>query len=113
LSDLKERLRTADSVSEKRRLRVALQKHFTVIVLPLIIVLFSAPFAVTFGRRGGNGKVNLSLVNVFGIWLGFMALSAFFEQLGYSGFLADYIAVWAPILILTSVGAYFLAKTPN
>ena len=113
LSDLKERLKTADSVSEKRRLRVALQKHFTVIVLPLIIVLFSAPFAVTFGRRGGNGKANLSLVNVFGIWLGFMALSAFFEQLGYSGFLADYIAAWAPILILTSIGAYFLAKTPN
>jgi lipopolysaccharide export system permease protein len=113
LSDLKERLKTADSISEKRRLRVALQKHFTSIVLPVIIVLFSAPFAVTFGRRGNGGKANLSLVNVFGIWLGFMALSAFFEQLGYSGFLTDYIAVWAPILILTSIGSYFLAKTPN
>lgn len=113
LSDLKDRLKTTESVSEGRRLKVVQQKHFAITVLPPIIVLFSAPFAVTFGRRANNGKANLSLVYVFGIWLGFMALSAFFEQLGNSGLLTDYIAVWAPLLILASIGAYFLAKTPN
>lgn len=113
LNDLQERLKTTDSVSEKRRLKVALQKHFTVLFLPLIIVLFSAPFAVTFGRRSGGNRTNLSLVYVFAIWLGFMAVSSFFEQLGNSGVLSDYLAVWSPVLILSSLGGYFLTRTLN
>ncbi|MDQ4121842.1 MAG: LptF/LptG family permease [Acidobacteriota bacterium] len=113
LDDLKERLKAADSVSEQRRLKVAVQKYFIVMVLPPIIVLFAAPFALAFGRRGNNRQANLSLFYVFGLWLGFMGFSAFFEQLGNSGLLTDLIAVWSPLFILASIGTYLIARTPN
>lgn len=108
--DLKGRIDATDSVSESRRLRVAAQKHFTAVFLPIAIVLFSSPFALTFGRRG-NGKANLSLIYVFAIWLIFMGTSAVFEQFGYSGRIPEYIAAWAPLLMLTSIGTYFLSKS--
>lgn len=109
LSDVRERLSVTESIGEARRLQVVWQKHYTVIILPLIIVLFSAPFAVAFGRRGNN-KANFTLLAVFGSWLLFMAVTTVFEQLGYSGVLTDYVAVWTPLLMLASVGAYFLTK---
>lgn len=113
LKDLDDRLRNTDSVSEKRRLEVARQKHFSILFLPFIIVLFSAHFAVRLGRRGENNKANLSLLYVLGIWLVFMAAGSFFEQLANSGFLRADLAAWAPEMMLLSIGAYFLAKTPS
>jgi LPS export ABC transporter permease LptF len=112
IGDVRERLNVTESIGEARRLSVVLQKHYTVIILPLIIVLFSAPFAVTFGTRGNN-KTNLALLTVFGIWLLFMAIASVFEQLGYSGSLTEFVAVWTPLLMLASLGTYFLAKIRN
>src|SRR5262245_58349446 len=47
-----ERIRQTDSQMERRNLEVNLQRKYSTPFLPLVIMLFTAPFALSLGRKG-------------------------------------------------------------
>lgn len=103
---LKEQIVMADSDLEKRNLKVALQKKYSVVLLPLVIALFTAPFSLTLNRKGKVATIGFAVA----LWLLFTGVSSVFEQLGLNGLLSPALAVWSPILIFTFLGLYLLSK---
>ncbi|HEX8733690.1 MAG TPA: LptF/LptG family permease [Pyrinomonadaceae bacterium] len=105
-SEAAEKLAVAESESEKRMYAVALEKKYTTIVLPFIITLFTAPFALSLSRKGKALTVGYAV----GIWLLFMGITNTFEQFGLNGYVAAPIAVWSPLVLFTIIGAYLITK---
>jgi lipopolysaccharide export system permease protein len=101
-----ERIRQSDSQAERRNLEVNLQRKYSTPFLPLVIMLFTAPFALSLGRKGRVITVGLAI----GVWLIFMGLSNTFEQLGISGQLSAKLAVWNPLILFSILGAYLLTR---
>ncbi len=105
-SETREQIESRESEIEKRTFQIALQKKYTTLFLPLIITLFTAPFALSLSRKG---KV-ITIGYAVGIWLLFMGITNVFEQFGQNGFLSPNIAVWSPILLFATLGAFLLTK---
>lgn len=105
-SETREQIESRESEIEKRTFQIALQKKYTTLFLPLIITLFTAPFALSLSRKG---KV-ITIGYAVGIWLLFMGITNVFEQFGQNGFLSPNIAVWSPILLFAVLGAFLLTK---
>lgn len=105
-AELKEVIKTTESETEKRAYSIALQKRYATPFLPLIITLFTAPFALTLSRKG---KV-ITIGYAVGVWLVFMGISSVFEQYGLSGTLDPVVAVWSPLVIFSFIGALILTK---
>jgi lipopolysaccharide export LptBFGC system permease protein LptF len=101
-----EKLENVESESEKRTYGVALEKKYTTIVLPFIITLFTAPFALSLSRKGKAMTVGYAV----GIWLLFMGITSTFEQFGLNGYVAPPIAVWSPLVLFTIIGGYLITK---
>ncbi len=100
------RLESADAESEVRALDTSLHKKRTTLVLPLLIALFTAPFAVSLSRRGKAASVGFAVVG----WLTYLAAASAAEQTALSGSLAPAIAVWAPLLIFGASGLYLFSR---
>jgi lipopolysaccharide export LptBFGC system permease protein LptF len=105
-AELKEIVKTTESETEKRAYSIALQKRYATPFLPLIITLFTAPFALTLSRKG---KV-ITIGYAVGVWLVFMGISSVFEQYGLSGALDPIVSVWSPLVIFSFIGALILTK---
>lgn len=105
-SELAEYVKTTESETEKRTYSVALQKRYATIFLPLIITLFTAPFALSLSRKG---KV-LTVGYAVGVWLLFIGVTSFFEQFGANGYLDARIAVWSPLVLFTVLGFFLLSR---
>lgn len=103
---LQERLDQSDSDTEKRMYAVAIQKRYSTPFLPLIIALFSAPFALSLSRRGRVVTIGAAI----GLWLLFIGSTNFFEQFGLNGLLTPKLAIWAPLAIFALLGVYLLSK---
>jgi len=101
-----ERIRQTDSQMERRNLEVNLQRKYSTPFLPLVIMLFTAPFALSLGRKGRVVTVGLAI----GVWLIFMGLSNTFEQFGIGGQLSAKLAVWNPLILFSIIGAYLLTR---
>ena len=99
-------MESSGSDFERRRFAVALEQRYTTLVLPFVIVLFTAPFAFSLNRKAKAGRVGYSIV----LWLLFTGLAALFEQFGLIGSLSPAAAVWSPLLIFTMFGIYLLSK---
>lgn len=104
--ETKEVARNTESDDEKNALLVALEKKRSTPLLPLIITLFTAPFALTLSRKGKVMTVGYAV----GIWLLFMGVTSTFDQFGNSGFLPPKIAVWGPLVLFSMLGFYLLSK---
>ncbi len=102
----REQIASRESEIEKRTFEIALQKKYTTIFLPLIITLFTAPFALSLSRKG---KV-LTIGYAVGVWLLFMGITNVFEQFGQNGLLSPNFAVWSPIFFFAIFGAFLLTK---
>ena len=100
--------RAAESASEQRRLEVLTQIRLTTLLLPLVIILFTAPLALKLsGRRGQIGRsIGLTVI----VWLLLTATINLFGRLGDEGVLPPLIAVWSPLVLFGSLGCYWLAK---
>lgn len=101
-----EYLEITESESEKRSFSVALQKRYATIFLPLIITLFTAPFALSLSRKGKAVTVGYAV----GVWLLFIGVTNVFEQFGANGYLDARAAVWSPLILFTVIGFYLLSK---
>ena len=108
---LEKLIETADSPSEARRLEVALQKKYATLFMPLVIVFFSTPLALS--RRGRQGSLSFALGAVVMIWLLLTTAVGLFETFGNEGMLPPIIAVWSPLIVFSSVGWYLLAKAKS
>jgi lipopolysaccharide export LptBFGC system permease protein LptF len=105
-AELAGQLKIIESESEQRAFAVALQKKHSTLVLPFVLTLFTAPFALSLSRKG---KV-VTLGYAVAIWLVFMGVSSSFEQFGLSGYLSPEFAVWSPLLLFSLFGFYLLSK---
>ncbi|MCW5960411.1 MAG: LptF/LptG family permease [Pyrinomonadaceae bacterium] len=105
-SETRNQIAARESEVERRMFRIALEKKNLTLVLPLVVMLFTAPFALSLSRKGKAATVGYAV----GIWLLFMGTSNVFEQFGQNGFLSPFIAVWSPAILFGIIGAYLLSK---
>lgn len=104
--ELKDQIETAESELERRNLSVGLEKKYTVLFLPLVMALFTAPFALSLSRTGKAATVGYAVL----LWLLFTGTSTIFEQIGLNGMLSPILAIWSPLLIFTFLGVFLLSK---
>ncbi len=105
-SETKTQMLEAESETEARNLEIALQKKYTTPLLPFIIALFTAPFALSLSRKGKVITVGYAV----GLWLVFMGISSGFEQAGLSGNIFPKLAVWTPLFLFSMIGIYLFSK---
>lgn len=106
IDETRQQLENSESVLERRSFSVALDKKHTTIVLPFIIALFTAPFALSLSRKGKVITVGYAV----GLWLVFMAVTSVFEQLGGSGYLSSGMAIWSPLVLFSMLGVFLLSR---
>jgi LPS export ABC transporter permease LptF/LPS export ABC transporter permease LptG len=87
-------------------LQVQLYKKFSVPLFAFILALVSAPFAFLAGSRGGMAGIGMS----FAIFVAYVSVDQFFEQLGNLSELPPQLAAWSPDVVFSLVGLYFLAR---
>ncbi|MFN0141179.1 MAG: LptF/LptG family permease [Pyrinomonadaceae bacterium] len=103
---LVDQIENADSEVDRRNLEVALQKKYSVVLLPLVIAMFTAPFSLTLNRKGKVATIGVAVA----LWLLFTGVSSVFEQLGLNGLLSPGLAIWSPLFIFTFLGVYLLSR---
>lgn len=106
IGEVRKRIAASESDIERNLFSVSLQRKWSTIVLPFVIALFTAPFALSLNRRGKAATVGFAV----GLWLVFMAFSSVFEQFGLTGMLPASIAVWAPLVLFGMLGSFLLSK---
>ncbi|MEO8572516.1 MAG: LptF/LptG family permease [Pyrinomonadaceae bacterium] len=106
ISETKEQLDNSEADVEKRSFGLALEKKYTTVILPFVIALFTAPFALSLSRKGKVITVGYAV----GLWLLFMGLTSAFEQFGLNGSLPPAFAVWAPLVGFSMLGIFLLSK---
>ena len=106
ISETKEQIANSQSDVERRNYEVAVEKKYTTLVLPFVITLFTAPFALSLGRKGRVATVGYAI----GIWLLFMGINSAFEQFGLNGLMSAKIAVWSPILFFSMLGVFLISR---
>jgi LPS export ABC transporter permease LptG len=87
-------------------LQVQLYKKFSVPLFAFILALVSAPFAFLAGNRGGMAGIGMSFL----IFVIYVSIDQFFEQLGNLNELPPQLAAWSPDVVFSLVGLYFLAR---
>ncbi len=104
--EIKRQLEAADSDLERRNLSVSLEKKYTTFILPFVMALFTAPFALSLSRKGKAATVGYAVL----LWLLYTGTSTVFEQVGLNGLLSPLLAVWSPLVIFTFIGVFLLSK---
>lgn len=105
-SDTRTQIANSESDVEQRAFEVALEKKWSTLVLPFIIAMFTAPFALSLNRKGKAATVGYAV----GLWLVFTAATSAFEQFGLTGLLSPPIAIWAPLVLFAMLGVFLLSK---
>ena len=100
------RLSSTNSGSERHNLAVALEKKYTTLVLPFVVAIFTAPFALGLKRKGRVSTIGYAV----GLWFVFVTVSSTMEQLGLNGTLPPAIAIWSPLVLFTMIGIYMISK---
>jgi lipopolysaccharide export LptBFGC system permease protein LptF len=103
---IREQIENTVSDVERRSFIVALEKRYSTLFLPLVIALFTAPFALSLSRKGKVVTIGYAV----GLWLLFMGITSGFEQLGLSGSLPPVVAIWAPLGLFALLGVFLLSK---
>jgi LPS export ABC transporter permease LptF len=106
VGETKQQLESSEADVERRSFSIAIEKKYTSLVLPFVIALFTAPFALSLSRKGKVITVGYAV----GLWLLFMGITSAFEQLGLNGSLPVYLAVWGPLALFSMLGIYLMSK---
>ena len=105
-SETFQKIEHTESDDARRNLEVALEKKSATLILPFIITLFTAPFAMSLSRKSKVVTVGYAV----GFWLLFMGIGNLFEQLGLNGYISPAMAVWSPLVLFSVTGIYLLSK---
>ncbi len=103
---LRRQLAAVESDAERRAIGVTLEKKYTTLFLPLVMVLFTAPLAISLGRSAKAAPIGVAV----GLWLIFFTSIAFFDQLGLNGQLTPVAAVWTPLVVFSLIGVYLISR---
>lgn len=106
IGETQQQIQNSEAEIDKRNFGVALEKKYTTLILPCVIALFTAPFALSLSRKGKVTTVGMAV----GLWLIFMGVSSAFEQFGLGGSLTPRMAVWAPLVLFGAFGVYLLSR---
>ncbi len=106
IGQTKSQIKQSESETERRNFEVALEKKYTTLILPFVITLFTAPFALSLSRKGRVVTVGYAVA----VWLVFMGLSSTFEQFGLNGTIPPEFAVWSPLVLFSIIGAFLISK---
>jgi lipopolysaccharide export LptBFGC system permease protein LptF len=106
ITEVREKIEEATSDSERRKYAVSLYKKFATLFLPFIMVLFTAPFALSIQRTGNV----VTIAYAAGVWLLFMGAVSVFGQMGSSGLLPASISVGGPLALFALVGLMLLSR---
>ncbi len=87
-------------------LRVQYYKKFAVPLFAVIMAILSIPFAFVAGNRGAMTGVGIS----FGIAIAYWTIGTVFDQIGDLNQLPAVMAAWAPDIIFSLAGLYFMAR---
>lgn len=104
--ETRSRIESSESEIERASFEVALERKWSTLVLPFVIALFTAPFALSLNRKGKAATVGYAV----GLLLVFMATTSVFEQFGLNGSLPAWVSVWAPLGLFAVFGVYLLSK---
>lgn len=105
-SQTRNKIQNSSSEVEQKRFEVALQKKYTTPILPLIITLFTAPFALSLDKKNRVITIGYAV----GFWLLYLGTGNAFEQFGIGGYISPEIAIWSPLAIFTIIGLYLMTK---
>jgi lipopolysaccharide export LptBFGC system permease protein LptF len=106
IPELRREIASSESDAARRNFAVALEKRFSTLFLPLVIALFTAPFALSLHRSGRVVTVGYAI----GLWLVYTGITYLLEEFGLNGFLSPTIAVYSPLAIFTMLGVFLLSK---
>ncbi|MEQ1765206.1 MAG: LptF/LptG family permease, partial [Pyrinomonadaceae bacterium] len=106
IGEARARRDASESEVEMDLFSVAIERKWATLVLPFVIALFTAPFALSLNRKGKAATVGYAV----GLWLVFMAATSVFEQFGLNGMLPAYISVWAPLSLFAMLGVFMLSR---
>jgi lipopolysaccharide export system permease protein len=106
VGEARSRRDASESEVERDLFSVAIERKWATLVLPFVIALFTAPFALSLNRKGKAATVGYAV----GLWLVFMAVTSVFEQFGLNGTLPASIAVWGPLSLFGMLGIYLLSR---
>ncbi len=106
LKETTEKLGTVLSDIERRTYGVSMYKKYGTFFLPLVIVLFTAPFSLSIHRTGNV----VAIAYAAGLWLVYMGFTTFLEQMGQSGILPASIAIAGPFVIFSLIGLTMLSR---
>ncbi len=104
--DLQTRILESESDVERKAFSVALHRRYSTLIMPLVIALFTAPFALSLSRKGRAVTVGYAV----GLWLAFTGVANLLAQFGDAGSLQPAIAVWAPLIVFAMFGVYLLSR---
>jgi lipopolysaccharide export LptBFGC system permease protein LptF len=105
-AEINRQIALIDSDIEKRSLEIGFEKKYATLFLPLVMALFTAPFALSISRKGKAATVGYAIL----LWLLFTGTNTVFEQAGLSFMLSPVLAVWSPLAIFTFLGVFLLSK---
>jgi len=88
------------------RLRVQLQKKFSVPLFALIMAMISIPFAFLVGNRGAMAGIGVSI----GVAMAYWGVGQLFEQVGNANQLPPSLAAWSPDVLFALAGTYMLLR---
>jgi LPS export ABC transporter permease LptG len=88
------------------RLRIQLQKKFSVPLFALIMAMISVPFAFLVGNRGAMAGIGVSI----GVAMAYWGIGQLFEQIGNANQLPPGLAAWSPDVLFALAGAYLLLR---
>jgi len=88
------------------RLRVQLQKKFSVPLFALIMAMISVPFAFLVGNRGAMAGIGVSI----GVAMAYWGIGQLFEQIGNANQLPPSLAAWSPDVLFALAGTYMLLR---
>ena len=106
ISETRQQLEGSEAEIERRSFGVALEKKYATVLLPFVIALFTAPFALSLSRKGKALTVGYAV----GLWLLFMGTTSVFEQFGLSGYLSPSLGVWSPLALFSMLGIFLLSR---
>jgi hypothetical protein len=106
IAEIRSEIATNDSEIGRRNFAVALEKRYSTLFLPLVIVLFTAPFALSLHRSGRVVTIGYAI----GLWLVYTGVTYFFEEFGLNGLLPPAMAVYSPLAVFSMLGIYLLTR---